>query len=148
MSDPPLALLLNKLADVVKRLNDETAAVNAQIEQVENALIAMNPGIAMYCERPLHVRSKSGADVGSGADFGFFKVEDEWRLWVRRGIFKKADGEWRHDITERLLPLLEGTREERAAAVGELPALLEGMRMAAENRLQSFQAAQKKRGAR
>ncbi len=148
MSDPTFDASLLELGQILKRLNEETEAINEQIRSCERTLVEMNPGFSLSSE-PLYVRANESAEAGPGVDFLFGKIQDAWGLWLRRGKFQKSDNGWKyvHGSDSKVLPLIDGTREERAAAVAKFPALIEDMKRIAQERLTSLEAA-KKRGIR
>lgn len=153
MSDPALEQSIAQLAAVMAHLDKESESLNARISDFEKTLTGLNPGIAVWCPNPIRFvqapRNPHQPQHGYGSQVGFAKVDDEWRLWVRRGMFtREADntpwtaenfpnGDW------KVVPLTDATREERAAALKEFRPLVELLTAEAEQRLEMIRRANK-----
>lgn len=138
----PLEFSLEAFAEVARRLDEETNKINVQISRCEEVLVQWSPGMSLIWAMPLRVDQEKNSEEAKGSDFGFFKLEDEWRLWVRRGKLKKVNQSgWILDTPDRIIPLLDGTREERAAACGQLPKFVEHLKARVQEQLNSLRAA-------
>ena len=150
--NPPadeLDAALQEFAGVARRLQDETEAVNNRIARCEQVLVALNPGFPMF-GADLHMTPIQD-NLANGADFLFTKHQDEWGLWIRRGKFRKVEGTWRFvpdDAASKILPLLDGTRSERATANAYLKKLVEDITAKARLSLEELGAALKKKSER
>ena len=145
MSNPALAASLADLDSAVKRLHEETDTLNVLIQEIEGSLVAMNPGIALWLPKPILVYGVNGPS-GFGTQLGFVKPKDQWCLSLRRGAFLKSDKDWTPVTKQewKVFPVLEGTRDERVAAVSEFRALVEAMTAEAEVRVKALQAAKQR----
>ncbi len=134
--NPALNASLAELAAIVKRLNEETDKLNSVINDFEKSLVEMNPGFGLWYLNPIRTTT-SATPIARGTQFGFLKWEDEWRLWIRRGSFTKSGDEWVPSglADWKMLRLVEGTREERAAAVSHFGSFLDAMKEEAKARL-------------
>jgi hypothetical protein len=143
VSNPALDASLAELAAVLKRLSDESSVLNETITDFEKTLVEMGPGFAVWTRTPFRVVPYATPGGIFGSTLGFGKHGDHWRLLVRRARYKK-NGE-NHEFSESVstMPLVDATRDERAAAVSHFEELVAGLKDGAIARLKVVEAAQK-----
>jgi hypothetical protein len=141
---PPLKDSLRELQTVVSRLNQATDTLNQTISDFETVLVTIAPGIPVWSLPPLRV-PQSGHSYGQGSQLGFTRWRDDWRLVVRRGQFIQRTGEWVPGSSDDWdhVPLLDASREERAAALALLPVLIADLTKEAKERLTVLEALNK-----
>ena|SRR5437763_9777005 len=138
---------LSELAAALKRLHDATDALNATISNFEETLLTLDPGIVVWCEDPLRVRESSESPgFAAVSHLGFAKIDDQWGLWLRRGACMKSGQEWvpTNPPNWKFIRLVDGSREERAAAIAKFPMLVDAMTQEAKERLAVLNSANKR----
>lgn len=143
MSDPALKKSLNELAAVLKRVNEESDTLNTTISAFEQSLVDLGPGITVWAATPIRVQEQ-GEYYATGSQVGFAKGPG-WGLLVRRGRFERAGTGWQpaDEPNWKYVRLTDASREERAAAIDEFPALVEALTLAAKEHLSALERANK-----
>jgi hypothetical protein len=139
MPDPSLTKPLARLTEVVARLHEASDSLNAMISELEAILVKLDPGLTVWCDKPVRLVGTFGSQVG------FTRVKDRWGLWIRRGEFVKDNDAWKPvpEVDWNFVRLVHATRSERAAAVKQLPGFVEEMSQAAEEQLAALERATK-----
>jgi hypothetical protein len=136
---------LAELSSVLKDLEEESEVLNRTIADFEQALVNTNPGIAVWCAPPLRLENNE-AQYTSGSQLGFAKFGAGWGLYVRRGDFEKDGEGWVADPNGwTAVKLLDSTREERVLALDRFAGLVEALKVAAHEHLESVKRANKGR---
>jgi hypothetical protein len=141
MSSSPWQKPLAELAAVLGDLSKESDALNAAISEFEQALVAINPGIAVWCAKPIRVREV--LPFIRGSQLGFMKGAVGWGLYIRRGRFVKSGNGWEPASSPDFssVKLIDATREERVEAIELFTGLVEAIKLAAQEHLESVKRA-------
>lgn len=138
MAGSDFSSALDRFTSASARLNAESDSVNAIILDVEQRLVAANPGAECWLDSALtasdHERSARGETTWTVHLLGFSKVDGEWCIAVKprtyvTGFFEGDTAcPYRDEfVAGDTVPLLNASRDLRIAALSLLPELIESL---------------------
>jgi hypothetical protein len=144
--------LLDELSDLATQLNTETDSINEIIKRCENTLRALNLGLEVWLEgsnlpdpADLSDEDREEREGAADTELGFCRYVDRWTLCLRSARYRvHVDGYntyWTRIETSNVRPLLQASRAERLASLGQFEDLLTVLRDTAKQSLESIQAA-------
>jgi hypothetical protein len=156
MTEVEFAHLLSELTETAKTLNKESDSVNNLINHFEETLKGTNLGMGAWIGE---IRSEEWFNVDEGRDgeevvtekgtddteLGFAKDHGEWRLMLREVRYRENERGGYAPLGEphRLVRLVDGSREERIAALALFPALAKELKGLGDRAIKTIQDAKK-----
>jgi hypothetical protein len=144
---------LTRFLQTTERLNEASKHVNTILKRVEKSIVDANCGIEVWLEQPLSTTDSTGSPSRStwNADvLGFAKIDGSWCLATKTlrhetGFFEgDPDCPYRetHAVGE-VMPLTQASRDLRIEALRLLPALIDELSVAADNRVKTITEAKR-----
>jgi len=148
---------INDLANLSRKLNQQSDKLNEIISSINAKLDKLNLGVEVWLDyRPIIVGDTETCDENwqptephRGATLlGYARVGDNWQLAIKEVTLVTKVNDFREEQEEvrdptDLKPLLQATREVRVRAMERIPTLLDSVKAEASRLLASIEAAEK-----
>jgi len=134
-----------RLEHLSSQLNESSDQLSNVISNLESKLGAMKLDIAVWVKDPFLLEQKYEEDGGledfAYAYFGYAKINDTWRLWIKKDGGTNGDAEESNGVHAHYVQLNQAPRDIRLKALQQFPQLVTELERETEALIQEVETA-------